>query len=100
MVKWGGKENTIIPKCVCPSSGTLTMIGLAREKVYDNYNSGTTPSTPYSLYDLVNGGYTNGSGVNFESTNADSTSRPNTGTPHGFLEWYSYDHDATGGGPK
>ena len=81
-----------------PSSGTLTMIGLAREKVYDNYNAGNTPTQPYSIYDLVNGGNTNGSGVSFETTNTNSTARPNTIVPHGFLEWYSYNHDATGNG--
>ena len=79
-----------------PSSGTLSMLGLAREKVYDNYSSTSTPTAPYSMYDLVNGGNTNGSGVSFDTTNTASTSYPDTSTPHQMSEWYSYDHDAVG----
>lgn len=79
-----------------PSSGALSMRGLAREKVYDNYNSTSTPSPKYSMYDLVNGGNTNGSGVSFDTTNTASTSYPDTSTPHKMSEWYSYDHDAVG----
>jgi len=78
-----------------PSSGALSMLGLAREKVYDNYSSGSTPTAPYSMYDLVNGGNTNGSGVSFDATNTASSSYPNTSTPHQMSEWYSYDHDAS-----
>lgn len=77
-----------------PSSGALSMRGLAREKVYDNYSSASTPTAPYSMYDLVNGGNTNGSGVSFDATNTNSSSYPNTSTPHQMSEWYSYDHDA------
>ena len=81
-----------------PSSGNqLSMLGLAREKVYDNYSSTSTPTGPYSMYDLVNGGNTNGSGVSFETTNTNSSSYPNTTAPHQMSEWYSYDHDASGG---
>jgi hypothetical protein len=78
-----------------PSSGTLSMLGLAREKVHDNYSSTSTPTAPYSIYDLVNGGNTNGSGVSFDATNTNSSSYPNTSTPHQMSEWFSYDHDAT-----
>jgi len=81
-----------------PPSGDISMLGLAREKVYDDYNYYGVPTAPYSMYDLVNGGNTNGSGVSFETTNSNSTARPNTTTPHGFSEWYSYNHDAVGGG--
>jgi hypothetical protein len=78
-----------------PSSGTLSIRGLAREKVYDNYSSTLTPTAPYSMYDLVNGGNTKGSGVSFDATNTDSPNYPNTSTPHKMSEWYGYDHDYT-----
>lgn len=78
-----------------PSSGQLDMLKLAREKVYDNYNSSSGITTPISMYDLVNGGNTNGSGVSYDITNTASCSRPNTSTPHSMSEWYGYDHDAS-----
>ena len=78
-----------------PSSGTLSMLGFAREKVYDNYSSTSTPTAPYSMYDLVNGGNTHGSGVSFDTTNTSSPSYPDTSTPYQMSEWYSYDHDYT-----
>ena len=77
-----------------PSSGNISMLGLAIEKVYDNYSSTSTPTGPYSMYDLVNGGNTNGSEVSFETTNDESQYYPNTVSPHKFSEWYSYNHDA------
>ena len=79
-----------------PSSGNISMLGLAREKVYDDYDYYVTPTGPYSMYDFVNGGDTNGSGVSFETTNTNSSSYPNTTEPHQMSEWYSYDHDASG----
>src|SRR5210317_1616735 len=78
-----------------PGSGQLNMLKLAREKVYDDYNSSSAITAPISMYDLVNGGNTNGSGVSYDSTNFGSTSHPDLDTPHSFSEWYSYDHDAT-----
>lgn len=76
-----------------PSSGTLTMLGLAREKVYNNYSSTSTPTAPYSLYDLVRGGNTNGSGTSFPSTNTMSPSYPSSTTPYEMSDWYGYDND-------
>jgi len=77
-----------------PSSGAISMVGLAKEKVYDDYATASRPTVPYSMYDLVNGGNTNGSGVSFDVTNTQSAQSPNTIVPHGMSEWYSYDHDA------
>jgi hypothetical protein len=77
-----------------PGSGQLNMLKLAREKVYDDYNSGSGITAPISMYDLVNGGNTNGSGVSYDDTNFGSSSHPDLDTPHAFSEWYSYDHDA------
>ena len=80
---------------VVPASGELEMGDLAKEKHYDDYNSGSPITGPISMYDLVNGGNTNGSGHSYDSTNFGSSSHPDLNTPHAFSEWYSYDHDAT-----
>ena len=61
-----------------PASGQITMLGLAREKVYDNYSSGSTPTKPYSLKDLATSGNSGGSGTSFESTNTNG--KDTTGT--------------------
>ena len=79
-----------------PSSGTLSMNGLHKEKTIDNYSGfGSVPSF-VSLFDLVHGGNIKGSGVSYETTNTNSAYYPNTTVPHGMSEWYSYDHDASG----
>ena len=80
---------------IVPSSGTLSMTGLAREKVYDNYSTSSTPTGPYSMHDLTQGGNSNGSGISFESTNTAGPNEPNTSTPHAMSEWHGYDHDYT-----
>jgi hypothetical protein len=78
-----------------PGSGELEMGSLAVEKLYDNYNSTGVISGQVSMYDLVNGGNTNGSGNSYDATNTNSLAHPDTVVPHAFSEWYSYDHDAT-----
>ena len=78
-----------------PASGELQMSGLAYEKIVDDYNSTGPISGHISMYDLVNGGNTNGSGNTYDSTNFGSSSHPDLDEPHSFSEWYSYDHDAT-----
>ena len=41
----------------CPeASSSINMLGIARENVYDNYNSTNTPTAPYAISDLVTGG--------------------------------------------
>lgn len=61
-----------------PSSGQLSILGLAREKVYDNYSSTSTPTAPYSLKDIATSGSSGGSGTSFESTNTNG--KDTTGT--------------------
>jgi|TARA_R100000084_G_C4649773_1_gene148964 hypothetical protein len=80
-----------------PSSGILYLHKIANEKHFDNYDEQSMPTPPYSLYDLVHGGNTNGSGVSYDVTNTNSCLRPDTATPHAMSEWYGYDHDATTG---
>jgi hypothetical protein len=86
-----------------PTSGELSMLKLAREKKYDNYNSTSSITAPISLYDLFIGGNTKGSGENFEATNVNGVNYPKPVTesqylqgidmPMGMAEWYGYDHD-------
>ena len=35
-----------------PSSGELSMLKMAKEKKYDDYNSGSSINPPISLFDL------------------------------------------------
>ena len=75
-----------------PSTGTLTMLGIAQERLYNTYGSGTV-SDPILMTDLINGGGDN----NFPALNTSSPSKPNTSTPHAMNEWYGYDQDAASG---
>ena len=72
-----------------PSTGTLTMLGIAQERKYSTYGSGTI-SNPILMTDLINGGGLN----SFPALNTSSPSKPNTSTPHAMNEWYGYDQDA------
>lgn len=81
-----------------PSSGELSMAGLHKEKVNDDYNySGPgTALSHVSLYDLVLGGNTNGSGVSYDVNSANSAQAPGPNVPYEMSDWYAYDHDAVG----
>jgi hypothetical protein len=72
-----------------PSSGTLTMLGLARERKYSSYVSTGIIPYPILMTDLINGGGLNA----FLPLNTNSPSKPNTSIPHSMSEWYSYDQD-------
>jgi len=83
-----------------PSSGTLSLLGLAREKQNDDYTNttamaaqnGTTPGA-VSLESCATSGNNKSGQVVMESTNFSSPSYPNVTTPHAMSEFYSYDHD-------
>ena len=113
-----------------PASGEITILGLAREKVYDNYSSTSTPTKPYSLKDLATSGNSGGSGTSFESTNTNGKDTTGTVTtsaetnvsnnqftmngsissyggggmnivvPHKMSEFHGYDHDLATGPEK
>jgi hypothetical protein len=72
---------------IVPSTGALSMRGLAREKQFDDYNSTSTPYTPISLLDLAE------TFVNFDGTNTNGVNYPDSSKPHAMSEWYGYDHD-------
>ena len=69
-----------------PSSGTLTMLGIARERKYGSYVSSSIFAYPILMDDLINGGGLN----NFPALNTNCVPRPNTSTPHSMNEWYGY----------
>lgn len=84
-----------------PSSGELSMLKMAKEKKYDDYNSGSSINPPISLFDLFLGGNANGSGENYEATNTNGVNYPypttltefNQNSELSIGEWYGYDHD-------
>lgn len=74
----------------CPSSGNITIRGIAREKKYNNYYSTGTQDVSYnlSLKDLSTG--TQLGTIN----NANSiANRPTAFAPYPMSDFYSYDHD-------
>lgn len=58
-----------------PTSGVLTMLGLAQEALYGTYGSGTITS-PIHMYDLVNGGNSAGSGNSYPAVNTSCLPNP------------------------
>lgn len=80
-----------------PSSGTLSLQKLAKEKVLDDYNSSSSVTGGIHLADLVLGGNEYGSPTYYDETNNNSSSKPNETGPHSMSEWYGYDHDTAGG---
>jgi hypothetical protein len=51
-----------------PNSGSLSQLAMAQEALYGTYGSGSITG-PISLYDMVNGGNTNGSGNSYPTVN-------------------------------
>ena len=60
-----------------PASGQLSQLAMAQEALYGTYGSGTVTG-PISLYDMVNGGNTNGSGNSYPTVNTGCTPNPAT----------------------
>ena len=60
-----------------PGSGTLSMQSMAQEALYGTYGSGTITG-PISLYDMTNGGNTNGSGNSYPAVNQACLPNPAT----------------------
>jgi len=66
-----------------PSSGQISMLGLARELANDDYTNTTAITSPISMYNLINGGNTGGgqnSGISYDTINTNSTAHPHDGT--------------------
>lgn len=78
-----------------PSSGELSLYGLAKEKEINFYDS-TIPISTYNSYyatPISLGNLATGTG-GFDATNEASVQRPDIFEPHAMSEWYGYDHDA------
>jgi hypothetical protein len=58
-----------------PTSGAISMLGLAQEAFYGTYGTGVI-ADPIHLYDLVNGGDDAGSGDDYPTVNSDCTPNP------------------------
>jgi hypothetical protein len=58
-----------------PNSGTLSQLAMAQEALYGTYGSGSITG-PISLYDMVNGGNTNGSGNSYPAVNTGCLPNP------------------------
>jgi len=72
-----------------PGSGAITMLGIAQERKYGFYGFGTI-SFPITMFDLLNGGGSNG----FPALNA--CPQPNTPS-YSMSGWYGYDQTASCG---
>jgi len=58
-----------------PTSGTLSMQDIAQEALYGTWGSGTITG-PISIYDMINGGNSNGSGNSYPTVNDGCTPNP------------------------
>ena len=76
MVKWGGKENTIIPKCICPGSGLIKLAFIGKEESTGDYTAGPLTS-------ITKLGYMTISQAN------DWNIPPNQSVPYKMTEFYS-----------
>jgi len=70
-----------------PSSGAITMLGIAQERKYGSYGFGTI-SSPITMFDLLNGGGANA----FPSLN--TCPQPNTPS-YSMSGWYGYNQSAS-----
>lgn len=58
-----------------PSSGSLSMLDMAQEALYATYGTGSVTG-PISMYDMMNGGNTKGSGNSYPSINTACAPNP------------------------
>ena len=58
-----------------PASGALSMLDIAQEALYGTWGSGTITG-PISMYDMINGGNSHGSGNSYPTVNDDCTPNP------------------------
>lgn len=80
-----------------PGSGELSLLKIAKEKFYDNYDApdSSTIQSAISLKFVTIGGTgaPMNSGTSFDTTNTASPSHPDNNTGYGMGEFYAYDHD-------
>ena len=81
-----------------PGSGSLSLGGLAFEKLEDEYAQGLPAAIdssygPFSLRDVTQGGDTYGGAEDYDATNQQSPSHPDNAATFRMGEFYAYDHD-------
>jgi len=81
-----------------PTSGAISMLGLAQEAFYGTYGTGVI-AEPIHLYDLVNGGDSAGSGDDYPTVNSGCTPNPITRGSTALLQMYKYQEGQTAIGP-
>lgn len=74
-----------------PSSGTLTLLGIAQERYYGTYGTGSITG-PIVFTDLYRGGNSGGSGMSYPPLN--SRSGISTNPPHEIRDWYGYEQNS------
>ena len=72
-----------------PENGPLHLGKIAKEFVYDNYDSVSTQPTNVSLKNLS----THTADGGFDAVNTSSFHKPDGAVVHGMSEFYEYDHD-------
>ena len=81
-----------------PASGSISLGGLAFEKLEDEYAQGLPAAIdssygPFSLRDVTEGGGVYGGGEDYDVTNQQSPSHPDNVATFRMGEFYAYDHD-------
>ena len=81
-----------------PGSGSLSLGGIAFEKLENDYDLGLPGEMdasygPFSLKDITLGGPTTINAEDYDLTNQQSPNFPNATTTYTMGEFYSYDHD-------
>ena len=99
-------------KCICPSTGIITLLKIHKEKTLNSYGGYPDPSSPSpdsypSSFghnptpldpSFNNTSLTNESITPSLNTDNPAPNRPNGSVPHHMSEFYSYDHDYDDGG--
>ena len=78
-----------------PSSGELSLVRIFGELNEDDYTTFNPDGESPSLKNLSTGASPPGEAINTNNAKGD---RPDGAAPHAMSEFYSYDHDASGGG--
>lgn len=78
-----------------PSSGTLSLFGIAKEVKLNDYNNTISPSTFTQYQATISLGQMSTGGGNYPNINTSnpSSDRPDGSTPHAMSEFYAYDQD-------
>jgi len=77
-----------------PNTGSLSQLAMAQEALHGTYGSGTI-NYPISLYDMTNGGDTNGSGDSYPTVNTSCLPNPaSRGAYVQFLQLKKYTNNS------